>query len=140
MQAALGYSQLQKLDFFKRRRREIVATYNKAFAGMKYLKTPVEPENVSSCFHLYATQIDFSALGKTRVQVMAELRERGIGTQVLYIPVPTQPFYKETFGYKDGDYPVAEKYYEQELSLPLYPGLSDDDVQNVIKAVKEVIE
>ena len=139
MQAALGYSQLQKLDFFKKRRREIVAMYNKAFAGMKYLKTPTEPEDVSSCFHLYAIQIDFSGLGKTRAQVMAELREKGIGTQVHYIPVPTQPFYKETYGYKDGDYPVAEKYYEQELSLPLYPGLSDDDVDMVIAAVKEVI-
>ncbi len=139
MQAALGYSQLQKLDFFKKRRREIIAMYNKAFAGMKYLKTPVEPENLSSCFHLYVAQIDFASLGKTRVQVMQELRDKGIGTQVHYIPVPTQPFYKETYGYKDGDYPVAEKYYEQELSLPLYPGLSDDDVNNVIKAVKEVI-
>ena len=139
IQAALGYSQLQKLDFFKKRRREVVAMYNKAFAGMEYLKTPAEPENVSSCFHLYATQIDFSALGKTRTQVMTELREKGIGTQVHYIPVPTQPFYKETYGYKDGDYPKAEKYYEQELSLPLYPGLSDDDVNTVISAIKEVI-
>lgn len=139
MQAALGYSQLLKLDFFKKRRREVVAMYNKAFAGMKYLKTPIEPENVSSCFHLYATQIDFAALGKTRSQVMAKLREKGIGTQVHYIPVSTQPFYKNTYGYKDGDYPVAEKYYEQELSLPLYPGLSDDDVNMVINAVKEVI-
>ena len=139
MQAALGHSQLQKLFFFKKRRREVVAMYNKAFAEMKYLKTPVEPEKVSSCFHLYATQIDFSALGKTRTQIMSELREKGIGTQVHYIPVPTQPFYKETFGYKDGDYPNAERYYEQELSLPLYPGLSDDDVNLVIKAVKEVI-
>lgn len=140
MQAALGYSQLQKLDFFKRRRREIVAAYNKAFAGMQHLKTPVEPENVSSCFHLYAVQIDFSALGKSRTQVMQELRDKGIGTQVHYIPVHTQPFYKNTFGYKDGDYPVAETYYEQELSLPLYPGMSDEDVENVIKAVKEVVE
>ncbi len=139
MQAALGYSQLLKLDFFKKRRREVVAIYNKAFSGMKYLKTPTEPADVSSCFHLYATQIDFSALGKTRSQVMAELREKGIGTQVHYIPVPTQPFYKNTYGYNDGDYPKAEKYYEQELSLPLYPGLSDDDVNMVIKAVKEVI-
>lgn len=139
MQAALGYSQLQKLDFFKKRRREIVAAYNKAFAGMQHLKTPVEPENVSSCFHLYAIQIDFSALGKSRTQVMQELRDKGIGTQVHYIPVHTQPFYKNTFGYKDGDYPVAEKYYEQELSLPLYPGMSDEDVENVIKAVKEVV-
>lgn len=139
IQAALGYSQLQKLEFFKKRRREVVAMYNKAFAGMKYLKTPIEPASVSSCFHLYATQIDFAAIGKTRAQVMAELREKGIGTQVHYIPVPTQPFYKETYGYKDGDYPKAEKYYEQELSLPLYPGLSDEDVNIVIKAVKKVI-
>ena len=139
MQAALGCSQLAKLDFFKKRRREVVAMYNKAFADMKYLKTPTEPENVSSCFHLYATQIDFTALGKTRSQVMAELREKGIGTQVHYIPVPTQPYYKETYGYKDGDYPKAEKYYEQELSLPLYPGLSDEEVRMVVSAVKEVI-
>ena len=137
MQAALGYSQLQKLAFFKKRRREIVAAYNKAFAGMKYLKTPTEPKEVSSCFHLYAVQIDFNALGKSRSQVMQELRDQGIGTQVHYIPVPMQPFYKETFGYKDGDYPVAEKYYEQELSLPLYPGMSDEDVDYVIFKTKE---
>lgn len=139
MQAALGCSQLAKLDWFKKRRREVVAAYNNVFTGMKYLKTPTEPKEVSSCFHLYAVQIDFEALGKTRPQVMQELRDRGIGTQVHYIPVPTQPFYKETYGYKDGDYPIAEKYYEQELSLPLYPGLSDEDVKSVIKAVKEVI-
>lgn len=140
MQAALGCSQLAKLDWFKKRRREVVAAYNNAFAGMKYLKTPTEPKEVSSCFHLYAVQIDFAALGKSRTQVMQELRDKGIGTQVHYIPVPTQPFYKETYGYKNGDYPVAEKYYEQELSLPLYPGLSDEDVNSVIKAVKEVIK
>lgn len=139
MQAALGCSQLAKLDFFKKRRREIVAVYNNAFAGMKYLKIPTEPKEVSSCFHLYAVQIDFSSLGKSRLQVMQELRDKGIGTQVHYIPVHTQPFYKETYGYKEGDYPIAEKYYEQELSLPLYPGLSDEDVNNVIEAVKEVV-
>ena len=140
MQAALGCSQLRKLGFFKKRRREIVAMYNRAFAGMKYLKTPVEPEGVSSCFHLYAVQIQFAALGKSRARVMAELREQGIGTQVHYIPVHTQPYYKETYGYKEGDYPVAEKYYEQELSLPLYPGLSDGDIDKVITAVKEAID
>ena len=140
MQAALGCSQLAKLDWFKKRRREVVVKYNDAFKGMKYLKTPTEPKDVSSCFHLYAVQIDFTALGKSRTHVMLELREKGIGTQVHYIPVSTQPFYKESFGYKDGDYPVAEKYYEQELSLPLYPGLSDEDVNIVIKSVKEVIE
>ena len=139
MQAALGVSQLNKLDFFKKRRREVIAMYNKAFADMRYLKTPYEPENVCSCFHLYVTQIDFESLGKSRAQVMKELRDKGIGTQVHYIPVPTQPYYKNTFGYKDGDYPIAEKYYEQELSLPLYPGMSDDDIQSVINAIHKVI-
>ena len=139
MQAALGCSQLAKLEFFKKRRREVVSAYNTAFAGMKYLKIPKEPKEVSSCFHLYAVQIDFESLGKSRTQVIQELRNKGIGTQVHYIPVPTQPFYKETYGYKDGDYPVAEKYYEQELSLPLYPGLTEADVNCVIKAVVEVV-
>lgn len=139
MQAALGVSQLNKLDFFKKRRREVIAMYNKAFADMRYLKIPVEPDDVCSCFHLYVVQIDFTALGKTRTQVMQELRDKGIGTQVHYIPVPTQPYYKKTFGYKDGDYPVAEKYYEQELSLPLYPGMTDGDIQSVINAIHKVI-
>ena len=71
---------------------------------------------------------------------MQELRDRGVGTQVHYIPIHTQPFYKKKYGYREGDFVNAEKYYEQELSLPLYPGLSDEDVKMVIKAVKEVIE
>lgn len=139
MQAALGYSQLLKLPFFKKRRREIIAAYNSAFSGMEYLRTPTEPADVCSCFHLYVVQIDFESLGKSRTKVMQELRERGIGTQVHYIPVHTQPFYMRNFGYKEGDYPVAEKYYERTLSLPLYPGMSDDDINNVIKAVKGVL-
>ncbi|MBO5100717.1 MAG: UDP-4-amino-4,6-dideoxy-N-acetyl-beta-L-altrosamine transaminase [Spirochaetaceae bacterium] len=140
MQAALGCSQLEKLDSFKKRRREIIKQYNDAFSKMKYLKIPVEPDNVCSCFHLYVTQIDFASLGKSRSQVMQELRDRGVGTQVHYIPIHTQPFYKKKYGYREGDFVNAEKYYEQELSLPLYPGLSDEDVKMVIKAVKEVIE
>ena len=140
MQGALGYSQLQKLPFFKKRRREIVAQYNQAFGEMDYLKTPYEPENVSSCFHLYAVQIDFGALGKGRRQVMQELVEKGVGTQVHYIPVHCQPYYKGMFGYKAGDYPKAEEYYAKALSLPLFPGMSNDDVKLVIDAVKEVVK
>lgn len=140
LQGALGYSQLQKLSFFKARRREIVTKYNQAFARMKYLTIPYEPENICSCFHLYVTQIDFMAIDKSRKQVMQKLRERGVGTQVHYIPVPNQPYYKEKFGYKNGDYPKTEAYYEKELSLPLYPGMSDDDVDLVINSVKEVIK
>ena len=107
---------------------------------MEYLKTPYEPENVSSCFHLYVVQIDFAALGKSRSKVMQELRGKGVGTQVHYIPVHCQPYYKETFGYNAGDYPKAETYYEKALSLPLYPGLNDADVALVINSIKEVVK
>lgn len=140
MQGALGFSQLQKLSFFKERRREIVTKYNQAFSGMQYLKTPYEPAEISSCFHLYAVQIDYNALGKTRSLVMKELRERGVGTQVHYIPVPSQPYYKETFGYKAEDYPKAKAYYEKTLSLPLFPGMADSDINTVINAVKDIIK
>lgn len=139
IQGALGYSQLRKLSFFKKRRREIIAQYNQAFSNMKYLKTPYEPAEIISCFHLYVVQIDFTSLGKSRSQVMQELRERGVGTQVHYIPVHCQPYYKKMFGYKGGDYPNAEKYYEKALSLPLYPNLSDNNIKKIIKAIKEVL-
>ena len=140
MQGALGYSQLQKLPSFKTRRREIVAKYNQAFSNMKYMKTPYEPKNICSCFHLYVAQIDFAALGKSRSRVMQELKGKGVGTQVHYIPVHCQPYYKETFGYGVGDYPKAEEYYSKALSLPLFPGMSDDDVNLVIDSIKEVIK
>jgi len=140
LQAALGYSQIKKLSQFKKRRREIVALYNKAFAENDFLKTPYEDPMVSSCFHLYVAQIDFQKLGKDRKQVMSELLSMGIGTQVHYIPVHTQPYYQNTFGYKNGDYPVSESYYEKALSLPLYPAMSDSDVNNVIDAVKKVLQ
>ena len=140
MQGALGFSQLQKLPFFKERRREIVKKYNQAFSRMQYLKTPYEPAEINSCFHLYAVQIDFNALGKNRSKVMQELRERGVGTQVHYIPVSSQPYYKETFGYKAEDYPRAKAYYEKTLSLPLFPGMTDSDINTVINAVKDIIK
>lgn len=136
MQAALGVSQLKKLSSFKARRREIVGAYNNAFRGISWIVTPYETSGLSSCFHLYAAQIDFAALGKTRKQVMAELLEKDVGTQVHYIPVHLQPFYQNNYDYHEGDYPVAECYYDRELSLPLYPGMTDTDVQTVISAIR----
>ena len=88
-----------------------------------------------SCFHLYVVQIDFDSLGKSRAHVMEELKRKNIGTQVHYIPVHTQPYYKENFGYKWGDYPAAEAYYSKALSLPLYPLMNDEDVEHVINKI-----
>ena len=88
--------------------------------------------------HLYTVSIDFPRLGKTRTEVMQELREQGIGTQVLYIPVYLQPWYRRTYGYAPGKCPSAEHFYARALSLPLYPSMSDADVEKVIQSVKNI--
>lgn len=138
MQCALGLSQLKRLDRFVTRRRQIVSYYNAAFSGIPWLTRPSlrdarNRERIS--WHLYTLQFDFQAIGKTRTQVMTDLRQKGIGTQVLYIPVHLQPWYRQNYGYKPGKCPVAEAFYSRALSLPLYPAMSDPDVDQVIAAL-----
>jgi UDP-4-amino-4,6-dideoxy-N-acetyl-beta-L-altrosamine transaminase len=141
-QCELGMAQLRHLPRFVARRREIVARYNEAFADVPWLKLPglqppARPEMTS--WHLYTLQFDFTALGRTRTQVMDVLRTQwGIGTQVLYIPVHLQPWYRHTYGYGPGKCPVAETYYTRALSLPLYPAMTDADVERVVKGVLEL--
>ena len=139
LQAALGTSQLSKIDRFKARRNEIIYKYNEAFSGVAGMYTPIQDDN-DSCFHLYVVRLDYKALGSTRAEVMQKLREQGIGTQVHYIPVHTQPYYRKSFGYTEGDYPQAEKYYEQALSLPLYPAMTDSDTEQVINSVLDLFK
>ncbi|MFA6963162.1 MAG: UDP-4-amino-4,6-dideoxy-N-acetyl-beta-L-altrosamine transaminase [Patescibacteria group bacterium] len=139
IQAALGLSQLRKLDKFAARRREIVDKYNKAFAKLPNVVTPYEKPGVGSAFHLYVLKIDFAKIGKTRKEVMEELRKNNVGSQVHYIPAHLQPYYQDTYGYKVGDYPVAEAYYEQCLSLPLYPKMTDVEVNFVIQKIKILV-
>ncbi len=138
IQAALGTSQLKRIGSFIQRRREIVARYNEAFKNIPWLTTPYEREKVFSAFHLYVLKIDFDGIGKTRRQVMEELKAKGVGTQVHYIPVHLHPYYREHFGFKEGDFPKAEEYYQQCLSIPLYPKMTDDDVKHVIHAIMEL--
>jgi len=136
IQAALGRSQLSKLDLFKRRRREIVDMYNNAFRAIPNITIPYEGKSVDSCFHLYVLQLNFAKIGKSRKQVMEELREKRIGTQVHYIPVNSQPYYISRYGdYHAEEYPVTESYYNNCLSIPLFPMLSNEDVQYVINTV-----
>ncbi|HHJ4202491.1 MULTISPECIES: UDP-4-amino-4,6-dideoxy-N-acetyl-beta-L-altrosamine transaminase [Aeromonas] len=139
MQAALGLSQLQRLDLFKARRRTLVAQYNQALAELPWLKIPQEMEGLSSCFHLYVVEIDYAAIGKNRSQVMASLMADGIGTQVHYIPVYHHPWYREQYGDKIGSCPVAERYYQHCLSLPLYFTLSDEEQSHVIQAIQRLV-
>jgi perosamine synthetase len=141
IQCALGLSQLSRLDQFIARRREIVRHYNEAFAKLTWLETPAlrnpsDRDHIS--WHLYTVQIDFKAIGKTRSEVMTELRQKGIGTQVLYIPVHLQPWYRQTYGYNMGKCPVAEDYYRRALSLPLYPGIKEAEMTRIIDSVMKV--
>jgi UDP-4-amino-4,6-dideoxy-N-acetyl-beta-L-altrosamine transaminase len=141
LQCALGLSQLGRLESFLARRREIVTSYNCAFANLDWLRTPAlrMPEDAAlTSWHLYTVQIDFAVLGRTRTEVMAELRAAEVGTQVLYIPVYLQPWYRRTFGYGPGKCPRAEAFYARALSLPLYPAMRDADVLRVIDAIKAV--
>ena len=92
-----------------------------------------------SAFHLYVVRIDFAGLGKSRGEVMAELSRRGVGTQVHYIPVHRQPFYRDRYQLRAADYPAAERYYAQALSLPLFPKMSDADVDRVIRQLRSVL-
>lgn len=139
LQCALGLAQLARLDTMLTRRREIVAAYHAAFAGLDWLTPPGlrEPADAATTsWHLYVVQIDFATLGQTRSQVMHELRAAGVGTQVHYIPVHLQPWYRLNYGYAPGKCPVAEHSYVRTLSLPLFPAMTADDVARVIDAVK----
>ena len=141
LQCALGLSQLAKLPGFIERRRAIVKRYNEGLNDLPWIKTPalLRPEEVDEIsWHLYTVQIDFEALGKTRTEVMQELRAKQVGSQVLYIPVYLQPFYRNTYGYQPGKCPNAESYYAKALSLPLYPSLSDQDLEYIIEAVHQL--
>ncbi len=139
IQCALGRSQLKKLDSFVEKRRSIAAIYNEAFKDVEWLKTPIEPETRKSAYHLYVVQINFKKLGKSRSQVMNELKRNGVGTQVHYIPVYLQPYYSERLRYGTGDCPLAEDYYRKALSLPLYPDIRDEDVKKAVISINELL-
>jgi UDP-4-amino-4,6-dideoxy-N-acetyl-beta-L-altrosamine transaminase len=136
LQAALGLSQLAKLDRFRARRSEIVRVYNGAFAGIDWLDTPGASFRDDVCYHLHVLQIDFAAIGMSRAEVMARLKDKGVGTQVHYIPIYRQPYYRETLPVDFAQFPAMERFYERCLSIPLYPAMTDGDVERVIDTVK----
>ncbi|MBF0606163.1 MAG: UDP-4-amino-4,6-dideoxy-N-acetyl-beta-L-altrosamine transaminase [Magnetococcales bacterium] len=136
-QAALGLSQLAKLQGFIQRRRHIAKTYNEAFHNNPYFYTPPERDYAQSAWHLYFIRLK-DAYKERKAQIIDKLKHAGVGVAVHYVPVYQHPFYSE-MGYVRGLCPVAEDFYQREISLPIYPSLSDAQVGDVIERVYAVM-
>jgi len=140
IQCSLGLSQLKKIESFMERRREIAALYERSFTGYEdIIFTPSLPLNSKSAWHLYPIRIDFNGLGVDKEQWFRLMLKEGVALQVHYIPVHLQPYYSMRFGYSEGDYPLAERFFSQEASLPIFPSLTDEDVEFVVRAVTSTL-
>jgi len=138
-QAALGLSQLKKIDRFKARRRKIVDYYNEQFSDIEELILPYESENVNSNFHLYILQVKDNP-SFDRFDLFSYLKGKNYQPMVLYIPVHLLGYYRKRYGYKRGDFPVSEKFYDRSLAIPLYPSLTDSEVEKVVENIKLCIK
>jgi perosamine synthetase len=136
---ALGIQQLKKLEANLARRRQIAARYTAAFREIPEVVPPAVRHDINPAWHLYPIRVDRARLKADRGQVFAALRAENIGVNVHYIPVHRHPYYRERFGYRGGEYPVAEDAYERLISLPMFHGMSDQDVDDVIRAVEKVM-
>lgn len=139
IQCALGLSQLQKLPAFLERRREIARCYDEAFSRIPEITPLAVRKDTLHAYHLYVVRADFEALGIDRITFFQSLRQKGIGVNVHYIPVHLHPFYNEKFDTKPGLCPIAESAYYQIISLPIFPAMTDADVEKVIRTVVETI-
>jgi len=138
MQCALGMSQLAKLPGLVARRREISQSYDKIFSELPGVRSLVVRPEAYHAYHLYVVRIDESELGIDREQVFQALRAEGIGVNVHYVPVHLHPFYQERFGTAPGDHPKAEAAYSQILSLPMFPAMTEQDIEDVAAAFYKV--
>ncbi len=139
LEAAIGLAQLRRADAFLARRRELAQLYAKVLSDVPEIALPREREAGHS-WHLYVIRLRRDALSIDRDAFLRELREEGIGTSVHFIPLHYHPYYRETFGWKQGDYPNAEAAFSEIVSLPLYTRMTDADVERVADAVRRVVE
>jgi UDP-4-amino-4,6-dideoxy-N-acetyl-beta-L-altrosamine transaminase len=137
IQAALGLSQMKRLDEFVTRRQQIADKYNQALKDLPLI-VPWQHPDTYSAYHLYVICLEEGKIAKTHKQIFEELRQVGIGVNLHYIPVHTQPYYRQ-FGFDWGDFPVSEYYYSTAISIPMYSAMTEAEQDRVIGALKEVV-
>jgi dTDP-4-amino-4,6-dideoxygalactose transaminase len=135
--AAVGLGQLRRLPEFNEKRRVLAGHYTRAFAGLSQIETPTVRDDVTTNWHLYVIRLRDTRV--TRAELAAGLKQRGIGTSVHYYPVHYHPYYHERFGFERGEFPVCETEFERILSLPLFPKMSEGDVERVVGAVRDIL-
>ena len=138
LQAALGLSQLDKLDAFIARRRQLAARYDRLLADLP-LTLPQAQEQAQSAWHLYVVRLQPERIRRTHREVFEALREAGVGVNLHYIPVHLQPYYRD-LGFAAGDFPEAERYYGEAISLPLFPALDDERQTYVVEQLRQLIQ
>jgi perosamine synthetase len=136
---ALGTSQLRKLPENVKRRQEIADHYSKAFSDLSGVLPPIERPDISSAWHIYPIRLQLDRLTAGRREVFEALRAENIGVNVHYIPVHLHPYYRARFGFRGGEYPIAEDAYERLITLPLFHGMTDLDMNDVVTAVNKII-
>jgi dTDP-4-amino-4,6-dideoxygalactose transaminase len=138
--AAMGLGQLRKAEAMWKKRCAIASLYDEAFARMPELQTPFRRADSQHAWHLYMLRLNGDSLKIDRGRFVEELKARNIGASVHFIPLHVHPYYRELYGLKSDDYPVAYREYLREVSLPIYSKMSDEDVRYVITAVQEIVE
>lgn len=137
--AALGLRQLERMSTFQQRREEIARRYTDSFSELDTCFVPRDAGYGMHAWHLYILEVNLEALAIGRNDFIERLRQKGVGTSVHFIPLNLHPVYQRAFGYKPGQFPVAEAVFERTCSLPIYPGMTDRDVDHVIEAVRTTL-
>lgn len=140
IQAALGLKQLERMEDMQARRLKIAERFQENLGKLDAIETPEVPEYARHCWHLYIMRIVPELLDIDRDEFIVELNERNVGTSVHFIPVHLMSAYQKRFGYQEGDFPNTEKHFERIISLPLYPTLSDEQVEYIIHAVTDIVQ
>lgn len=136
IQCALGSNQLKKLNSFLLKRREIAKVYNDQLSNIEGLKIPMTSDDVEHAYHLYPIQVNFKKIKIDKVQFFNKMKNSGVNLQVHYIPIHLQPFFMKKYGFKKDEFITSEEFYKKEISIPIYPNLSEDQLNLIIDRIK----